>query len=179
MQSFSSNLKLGKFRSLIKNLTNEQKALIKSCGFGNILEFDCSEAPRSVSFWLAKMFDVNTRSVNLQNGSTFTITASTVHQILGIPLGGRRIPTRSTKALKDVIGSDTGTSSIAPTVDQLFISLVNSELGGDKFVRIFVLIALSFFLCPTSYGSASSHYYSGIASVEDIPKYDRSSFVLD
>ncbi|KAG2549380.1 hypothetical protein PVAP13_9KG270313 [Panicum virgatum] len=178
MQSFSSNLKLGKFRTLLKNLTKDQKDLVKFCGFGSILDFDCSEAPRSVSFWLAKNFDVPTRTVNLQNGSSFILNPFTVHQILGTPLGGRRVPTRASKAVKDIIGSDTGTAMVAPTVDQLF-SLLNRELVGDKFVRIFMLIALAIFLCPTSYGSASSHYYSGIASVEDIPKYDWSSFVLD
>ncbi|XP_039784504.1 uncharacterized protein LOC120651171 isoform X3 [Panicum virgatum] len=177
-KSFSSNLKLGKFRTLLKNLTKDQKDLVKFCGFGSILDFDCSEAPRSVSFWLAKNFDVPTRTVNLQNGSSFILNPFTVHQILGTPLGGRRVPTRASKAVKDIIGSDTGTAMVAPTVDQLF-SLLNRELVGDKFVRIFMLIALAIFLCPTSYGSASSHYYSGIASVEDIPKYDWSSFVLD
>ncbi|CAL4953548.1 unnamed protein product [Urochloa decumbens] len=178
-KSFSSNLKLGKFRSLIKNLTKEQKDLIRSCQFGSILDFDCSEAPMSVSFWLAKRFDVQTRTVNLQNGSSFALNPFTIHQILGIPLGGRKIPTRASKAAKDVIANDTGTGSVAPTVDQLFSLLNTGDVTGDKFLRIFMLIALAIFLCPTSYGSASAHYYSGIASVEDIPKYDWCSFVLD
>ncbi|RLN24399.1 hypothetical protein C2845_PM07G08980 [Panicum miliaceum] len=177
-ESFSSNLKLGKFRTLLKNLSSDQKDLVKSCGFGSILDFDCSEAPRSVSFWLAKRFDVHSRTVNLQNGSSFALNPFTVHQILGIPLGGRKIPTKASKLMKDVIGDDTGTATIAPTVDHLF-SLLNSELTGEKFVCIFMLIALAIFLCPTSYGSVSSHYYSGIVSVKDISKYDWCSFVLD
>ncbi|CAN6356369.1 unnamed protein product [Urochloa humidicola] len=42
-----------------------------------------------------------------------------------------------------------------------------------------MLITLAIFLCPTNYGSTSTHYYSGIAYVEDIPKYDWCSFALD
>ncbi|PUZ39406.1 hypothetical protein GQ55_9G305500 [Panicum hallii var. hallii] len=138
MQIFRSNLKLGKFRTLLKNLSKDQKDLVKSCGFGT------------------KRFDVHSRTVNLQNGSSFVLNPFTVHQILGIPLGGRKISTRASKLVKDVIIDDTGTATVAPTVDHLF-SLLNSELTGEKFVRIFMLIALAIFLCPTSYGSASSH----------------------
>ncbi|RLN29046.1 hypothetical protein C2845_PM05G36550 [Panicum miliaceum] len=126
-KNFSSNLKLGKFRTLLKNLNKDQKDLVKACGFGSILDFDCSEAPRSVSFWLAKRFDVHSSTVNLQNRSSFVLNPFTVHQILGIPLAGRKIPTRASKSVKDVIGDATGTATVAPTVDHLF-SLLNSEL---------------------------------------------------
>jgi hypothetical protein len=72
---------------------------------------------------------------------------------------------------REIIANDTGTGTIAPTVEQLF-NLVTRKLTGDRFARIFMLISLAIFLCPTSYGSASRHYYSAIASVVDIPKYD-------
>jgi hypothetical protein len=78
---------------------------------------------------------------------------------------------------REIIANDTGIGTIAPTVEQLF-NLVTRKLTGDRFARIFMLISLAIFLCPTSYGSASRHYYSAIASVVDIPKYDWCS-ILD
>ncbi|KAJ1261352.1 hypothetical protein BS78_09G023100 [Paspalum vaginatum] len=120
----------------LKNLTEEQKQLVKSFCAGPLLDFDCSEAPR---------------------------------YILGIPIGDRTIQTKASKAVKEIISSN--------IVERLF-TLVNKDLIGDKFVRVFMLITMSF-LCPTSCGSASMHHYSRIAVVEDIPKYDRCSLVLD
>jgi len=162
MQSFSSSLKLGKFRKFLRELGKDQKYLVQSCKFGSILDFDCSEAPRSVCFWLAKRFDIKTRTVNMENGQSFSINTFTVHQILGIPLGGWNICTRPTRDQRAIIAADTGTGSVAPTVEQLF-SLLDIDLTEDQFIRIFMLITLSIFLCPKSYGSASAHYYSGIA----------------
>lgn len=90
-KSFSTSIKFGKYRTFLKNLTEEQKVVVRSCGFDNLLHFDCKEAPRSVAYLLAKSFDVATRTVKLQNGSSFELNAFVVHQILGVPLGGRRI----------------------------------------------------------------------------------------
>ncbi|KAG0514139.1 hypothetical protein BDA96_10G164700 [Sorghum bicolor] len=177
-KSFSTSIKFGKYRTFLKNLTEEQKAIVKSCGFGSLLHFDCTEAPRSVAYLLAKCFDVATRTVKLQNGSSFELNAFVVHQVLGVPLGGRRIRDSASKTEKEIIANDTGTSTIALTIEQL-INLVTRDLTGDKFARIFMLISLAIFLCPTSYGSASKHYYSAIAFVMDIPKYDWCSFILD
>lgn len=176
-QSFSTSLKFGKYRAFLKSLTDGQKALVESCGFGSLLHFDCTEVPRSVAYWLAKSFDVPTRTVKLQNGSSFELNAFIIHQILGVPYGGYTISQHATKTEKEVIANDTRTTTVAPTIEHLF-TLVTNDLVGDKFVRIFMLISLASFLCPTSHPSASKHYYSAIASVGDIAKYDWCSFIL-
>ncbi|KAJ1275825.1 hypothetical protein BS78_05G166200 [Paspalum vaginatum] len=73
-------LEISKIQSFfLKNLTEEQKQLVKSFYLGPLLDFDCSEAPRFVSYMLARNFDAKMRTINLENESSFSINAFTVH----------------------------------------------------------------------------------------------------
>lgn len=93
---------------------------------------------------LAENFDTSSRTMKLQDNVSFKLDQYTIERILGIPMGELPIPHNSSKLAIQIISQDTGISGPAPTADQL-ISLVNKDLVGDRFVRIFLLIAMIFF----------------------------------
>lgn len=130
ISSFSAKLKLRIFKTFLRNLTEDQKQIANSIRFGPILDLNCSTVPRYLSVRLAKNFDVNSRTVHFDNGSSFVLDAYTVHQILGIPIGGLKIPLKASKDVKEIINKDIGNGSVAPTVDHLF-SLMKKDLAGD------------------------------------------------
>jgi len=110
--------------------------------------------------------------------SSFKIDAVTVHQILGIPFGGKKVPNKSSSCAKSVILKDTNQQNQAAKIDDL-IAMITPQLNGDKFVRIFLLVALGIFLCPKSSATVSHQFYESIYFVKGIRDYDWCSSVAD
>lgn len=138
----------------MSTLTDSQKKEIRRIGFGSILELKCSVIPYSLIIWLAKQYDESSGSIQILGTHSIKLDGMTVHQILGIPFGGTIISTKSCSEAKAIIAKDTCHGNLALQIDDL-MKMINSELQGDKFVRIFMLVVLSVFLCPTSSFRAS------------------------
>lgn len=54
-----------------------------------------------------------------------------------------------------------------------------ADLSDFEFGRLFMLLALSSFLCPNTRGACSTRYYHAVLNISYVPKYDWCSFVLD
>lgn len=96
---------------LLDKLTKAQEAIVRDCGLGAILALKCTAIPSPLVLMLASYYDPATRSVKFPNGTSFRIDAITAHQVLGIPYGGTKVPTKSSKQAKAVIANDTKQSS--------------------------------------------------------------------
>jgi len=127
--------------------------------------------------WLARYYDEKTQCIKIPGTGAFKIDALTVHWILGIPRGRAKIKARASREVKSVIANDTTPGPLAPKIQDL-IAMITPELMGDRFVRIFMLVVLSIFLCPTSSTRASCHYYEGIRLVKKIKSYDWCDAVM-
>jgi hypothetical protein len=57
--------------------------------------------------------------VKLPDGGSFKIDAILVHQILGIPYGGKKVPIKSSTRARSVILKDTNQSKIAAKIEDL------------------------------------------------------------
>ncbi|XP_044961196.1 uncharacterized protein LOC123412306 [Hordeum vulgare subsp. vulgare] len=177
-KAITTKLSLPKIRTIIKKLNPRQRDLVRARGFGTMLDINCSQLPRDLGVRLAIWFDCDSRTVNVPNVGSFEINPFTVHQILGIPLGGRLIDKIATSEARRVIAEDTGIHSTGPSISHL-MNLLSDDLTDEKFLRIFMLILLSTFLCPTSHSCASPDYFNGIVDTDDIANYDWCSFALD
>ncbi|CAM0913174.1 unnamed protein product [Alopecurus aequalis] len=177
-KAITTKLSLPKIRTIIKKLNPRQRDLVRACGFGTMLDINCSQLPRDLGVRLAIWFDCESRTVNVPNVGSFEINPFTVHQILGIPLGGRLIDKVATNEARRVIAEDTGIRSTGPSISHL-MTLLSDDLTDEKFLRIFMLILLSTFLCPTSHSCASPDYFNGIVDTDDIANHDWCSFALD
>ena len=169
-QIFSTKLSLPKFIAISKLLTPDQKSLVDSMGFSHLLDLWCESVPRGISIWLAKHFDVKSRTLISPNGSKIVITPLFVHRVLGIPIGGKAVSKRCEDSVKSWICQETKCKGSNPTINELK-ALFTPQLSGGKFKVVFTLFALSSFLCPTSYGCASPDYYSAIALPDEINGY--------
>ena len=123
-QKFSSNFSLVKMTILVGRLSKKQKEIVIDCGFGSIVALNCSSIPNNLVIWLAKHYDSRSKSVKLPGGKSFSIDASAVHQILRIPLGGKKVPTKSSSDAKSIVLKDTSGSRQATKIDDL-IATVN------------------------------------------------------
>ncbi|CAL5056782.1 unnamed protein product [Urochloa decumbens] len=175
---FNTQFSLPKTVKLISRLSSCQKDIVSSCGFGSILCLKSTYIPNSLILWIAEHYDPNTRLVKAADGNSFKIDAITVHQILGIPYGGKKVPTIASSKAKSIILNDTNQTSQAAKIDDL-IAMVNSELVGDKFARIFLLIVFGIFLFPSSNSKVSFSMYEALHIVKDIKSFDWCSAVAE
>lgn len=161
-----------------QRVTLDQRQLARSMGLDHLLDLKCDTLPRGVVHYLASNFDVPSRAIELPNGFKFTITPYCIHQVLGIPLGGRTIEKKQNPALRSLIAQQTKCKGNYPTINELD-NLIQPGLDGDSFKRIFTMYALTVLLCPSSHGAASPDYYHILEDPEQIGSFDFCTAVLD
>ncbi|KAL6839437.1 hypothetical protein ACP4OV_030707 [Aristida adscensionis] len=163
---------------VLRNLTEQQITVVQDIGFSSLLGLSCSHIPIELFNWLVKYFDVCTKTLNLPNGFKFTLNASCVHKILGIPNGPKPILSKGTLESYLFIKERFNSKGPTPSVHELF-SIITPELLGSDFAWAFMLLVLSSFLCPNTRGVYSCKYYPAIIFVTSIRDLDWSSLVLD
>ncbi|KAG2642201.1 hypothetical protein PVAP13_2KG259258 [Panicum virgatum] len=178
LPNFTTKLSLPKFIAVSKSLNANQRDLVKTMGFHHLLDLCCSYIPKNLILWLVSHFDVTTRSFNLPNGYSFTLSAHLVHQVLGIPIGSSPLSTVNDESAKSMICLETNCNGKYPTINELK-TLIDGNLGGDKFKRIFALFTITSFLCPTSSECASPDFFTAICNTDNIISYNWSTIVLE
>lgn len=177
-QDFTTKLSIQKFVAVVKSLSHAQRILVRSMGLDDLLDISCDRLPKSVILWVVKFFDVRTRTIHLPNGFSITVSSFMVHRVLGTPIGGKSVPSSCSEANLKFIKEETRCSGQTPSINEL-MDMFNESLTGDKFKRIFMLFALSCFLCPTSYDHVSPEFYEAVMKPDDIKLYDWSALILD
>jgi hypothetical protein len=88
----------------------------------------------------------------------------------------RQILCKATKDSFKSIQNEVKSVGKTPSVDKL-VSLM-SVLNGSMFAKVFMLLALSSFLCPNSRNVSSARYYSAVVQTKSIKDLDWCSLVL-
>ncbi|CAN6290234.1 unnamed protein product [Urochloa humidicola] len=162
-----------------KNFTLEQCDLISRNGFGGLLNLKCRKNPPHLLYhWLAKHFNCATSELVFSNGTVIPVTAKSVQLILGIPYGNRKvnyeIDAQSTALMKHDYYSDGLPVRITSIVEKL------SEMrkADDCFLRTFILLAVSCFLCPTTSCRISPRCFPSLVDISSVAQFDWCGFVL-
>ncbi|TVU07250.1 hypothetical protein EJB05_47298 [Eragrostis curvula] len=166
------------FMDVISGLSPEQVSVVNDIGFSSLLKLSCSEIPVDLYKWLAMNFDTSARALRTPNGFSFKFNNQVVKKMLGIPDGLKKVFGKGTLHSLTFIQSVVPSKNSTPSVSEL-CALINSEVKGSEFARLFMLLALSAFLCPNTRSVCSSRYYPAIINVAFIQEYDWCSFVLD
>lgn len=175
--TFATKLTLPKFMAVAVRLTLEQQKLVRSMDFENVLDIACDTLPRGVALWMAGYFNVHTRTFELPNGLKIHVTPFCMHQILGIPLGGRKVE-KCTAQMRTLIAEQTNCKGNFPTIAELE-KMITPGLGGDLFKRVFLMFVLATFICPSSHGAASPEYYHALEDPDNIASFDWCTAALD
>lgn len=163
---------------MLSNLSTHQKDLIEKIGFSSLLGLQCLEVPNDLYHWLLEYFDPTKSTLILPNGFSYTFNDKCVHKILGIPIGPRRVDGKGTVESCYFFKNQINSIQHTPSVEEL-CTLIKPDLHGDEFVRIFMLLALSAFLCPNTRSVCSTRYYAELVDVKSISEFNWCSFVLE
>ncbi|CAI9110607.1 OLC1v1010663C1 [Oldenlandia corymbosa var. corymbosa] len=167
----------GRLLNLIQKLTPEQKASVKSMGFGSLLGLRCRTLRRSLCYWLLERFNTMRRTLEIC-GERIPLTPHDVELVMGLAASG-----------KDVV--NTGPDKLILELRQHYnatnqgisVRLLEERLAapgaGEEFKRSFVLYVLGTLLCPTARLDVSPAFLHFLADVDVIHHYNWGKFLLD
>ncbi|RCV09931.1 hypothetical protein SETIT_2G070000v2 [Setaria italica] len=165
------------FAKVIKNLTSNQRKVIENYGFGSLLLFDKCFVPNNFVKWVARLVDYKS-GVIVVNGKIISLTKESMHNILGIPLGGRSFPTDIANG-KSVVLKKFNKESI-PSVEFFTNKLQSKEevmFDEDTFI-CFILIALNSFLCSNASLIPSQKYFGIFDDISNYKELDWCGYIL-
>ena len=123
---FATKLSLPKFVSLINRLTPRQRDLVCSIGLESILHICCESLPRRLIIYIVSRFNPKSRVLTLSNGSSYTLSPSSIHKTLGTPIGGKKIGEKVDPNLREFIAQLTKCKGHYPTINELDILIPQS-----------------------------------------------------
>ncbi|CAI9270087.1 unnamed protein product [Lactuca saligna] len=76
--------------SIILGMSKEQKESVRSMGFGAFLKMKITDIPLKLGFYVLQKFDSERMVIDIE-GKELKVTAESVHDMLGIPIGGTKL----------------------------------------------------------------------------------------
>ncbi|CAI9303501.1 unnamed protein product [Lactuca saligna] len=85
-----TRIKCDKITAAVMGMSPEQKQAILRMGFGSILRMNITSYLGQLSYYLLDVYDADSKRLVLQN-SVIEITEQTMHDMMGLPIGGEDI----------------------------------------------------------------------------------------
>jgi len=163
------------FSEVLGSLNKHKRDVIESYGFGSLLLFDKCAVPLTFARWVADHVRESSWDIVLKNKS-IPITPQTVHDVLGIPLGGKTISKARAEHGKLAFLRSMNMSSL-PSLKVCGQNILKDGISDDDLVRNFLVVALVAFLCPNSNVRPSTEYLKPLVDVKKAKEWDWSKFV--
>ena len=136
---------------LYPHLTPEQRKMIEDAGFGGLLKISCPTFPWGFCGWLLRRFDTDYCELLIKGRGRIPVTSDSVHRVLGIPNGGGDVKyCLDDKAIAFMFDKLGVTDSYSPTIKSLENSLKHMKSADEHFLRTFMVLVISGFLCLTT-----------------------------
>ena len=169
-----------RFTEVIDSLSEDQKAFVVKNGFHNLLAVRKFSVPLPLLEWVMGQVVVDHCEFKHRTKS-FKLTKFMVHQMLGIPSGDIPIVLHNpAPKIRDQVAQHTSLFrhgaklSIAEAVAKLLDDHVE-----DSFMMMFMLVALSTIICPSTQNFVNMSYLPFICDVDGIKQYDWYSHILN
>ncbi|KAE8786355.1 hypothetical protein D1007_39802 [Hordeum vulgare] len=163
---------------LYPHLTAGQREMIEGAGFGGLLRLQCPTVPARLSTWLLRRFDTETSELVIPGRGRIPVTVDSVHRVLGIPNRGRDVvyglDDESIASVLDKHGVDS-----PPSMASLEKSIQLMKSADEHFLRTFIMLVLSSFLCPTSSLKVSPRCFPALVNIGSIKELNWCKFVVE
>nr|XP_023895194.1 protein MAIN-LIKE 1-like isoform X2 [Quercus suber] len=158
-------------------LTPEQKAAVKSMGFGSLLGLRCRTLRRSLCLWLLERFNTTRCSLEIC-GERIPLSTKDVELVMGLAASGKDVVNSGPDDLIAVLRHSYNASNRGISVRLLEERLAAPEAGED-FKRSFVLYALGTLLSPTARLDVSPSFLHFLTNMDVVHQYNWGKFLLD
>ncbi|CAI9286695.1 unnamed protein product [Lactuca saligna] len=167
--------------SIILGMSKEQKESVRSMGFGALLKMKITDIPLKLGFYVLQKFDYERMVIDIE-GKELKVTAESVHDMLGIPIGGTKLTQldqwpkddKSYDEWKQLFKKDSIIRLSA--IKNVIVSTTQADFN---FKLNFLVLFVNTFCESTSMGRCNLFPLSYISRKTDISNIDWCSYVLD
>jgi hypothetical protein len=160
-----TKLNVSYFSDVLKSLKPDKRCVIDSYSFGSLLLFDNCTIPMSFARWVVDHIKVDKWAI-VVSGKSIPITPQIVHDVLGIPIGGKTISKAATERGKTSLLQSMYMSRL-PSAKVCGEKLLKDDISEDDLVCNFLIVALVTFLCPNSNVHPSPEYLKPLVDIKN------------
>uniref|UniRef100_A0ACD5TID5 Uncharacterized protein n=1 Tax=Avena sativa TaxID=4498 RepID=A0ACD5TID5_AVESA len=168
----------GRIMKLYAHLTAGQREMIEGSGFGALLRIQCPTLPSRICTWLIHRFDLDSCELVIPGRGRIPVTVDSVHRVLGIPNTGRDVVYRMDEKSIEFVFDKLGVER-PPSVASLEKSIKLMKSADEHFLRTFMMLVLSTFLCPNSSLKVSPRCFPSLVDVGSIKELNWCRFVVE
>uniref|UniRef100_A0ACD5TMC7 Uncharacterized protein n=2 Tax=Avena sativa TaxID=4498 RepID=A0ACD5TMC7_AVESA len=168
----------GRIMKLYAHLTAGQREMIEGAGFGALLRIQCPTLPSRICTWLIHRFDPESCELVIPARGRIPVTVDSVHRVLGIPNTGRDVVYRMDEKSIEFVFDKLGVER-PPSIASLEKSIKLMKSADEHFLRTFMMLVLSTFLCPNSSLKVSPRCFPSLVDVRSIKELNWCRFVVE
>uniref|UniRef100_A0A0E0LBL8 Ubiquitin-like protease family profile domain-containing protein n=1 Tax=Oryza punctata TaxID=4537 RepID=A0A0E0LBL8_ORYPU len=165
-----------KLIKLYPHMSGEQKRLIEGASFRGLVDLKCSKLRPDLCSWLMEHFNPATNQVVFPGRGAIDVNEESVKSMLGIPMGDKDVSyemeSEATEFVLNLLGINDG---ISPSLTSLGIQLEKLKLADDKYLRMWIIYAISSVLAPTTATTVSPRCYPSVVDAGNIKNLNCAS----
>jgi hypothetical protein len=177
--------------SVISKFTEKKRELVKSIGFGGLLELNqINKVSRRFTIWLLSRLDPENRTIEVDGEIQVEMVDFDVHRILGIPCGPHPVAPMKTddaKAKKmflmQLIGANANETNSLLAAGRVVAMEYGENMDQkqcDNFKVAFVIFVIGHLLAPISKNNVvNSSFWGALIVPDNISRYNWCEYVLD
>ena len=192
-KSLQTRMSAKNLKKIIDNNTNAQMKALDEMGFGNFkTDFKFNSTPTSLGLWILENFDLEKCSLTLSNNRKIKVTRELIHEILGIPMGDKKVvylketstedaTTRKWRASLPLSVYDPNGQSHQKKIliGKLERHLCSLSHGEWDYKVGFLVVFFSIFAHGNKDGTINQRFLPSVENIEEVPNLDWCSISLD
>jgi hypothetical protein len=159
---------LARLVKLNNSMTPEQRKMIEDINFGGLLQISCHTIPADLVKWLlTECFDPEAMELVLPGRGRTPVNS-----------GGEVAYDLQAEAIKFISTKYIINQGTAPRIEEIFQRVKNNKVANEDFLRSWLMLAVSTFLCPTTSLHISPRCYPEIMDLDRVKDLNWSKFVV-
>jgi hypothetical protein len=161
-------------------MTKAQFKKIDEIGFGGLLNIKCDKLPSKLVNWLMKdCYDAETSQLVLPGRGVIKVTAEAVQSMMDLPNQGDEVIYALDVNAINFIQQQYNIPGSAPKISEIVKRVQTNRRANDDFVRSWLMLAISTFLCPPTSLGISPRCYPSIRDLSKVKSLNWCQFVVD
>ncbi|CAL5006580.1 unnamed protein product [Urochloa decumbens] len=165
---------------LYKHLSDDQKKMICDAKFEGLLDIACATIPSEFANWLmVDCFDAESSQLVFPGRGKVQLTAQSVADILGLPDKGETVRYElDVEAINFIHDKYNVQRGFAPKIGTI-VNRVKENKEANDFLRSWLMLAVSTFLCPPTSMGISPRCYPALVDLSKVKDLNWCQFVVD
>ena len=162
-------------------MSEPQRKMIRDINFGGLLNIPCSTIPAEFANWLfVECFDPEASELVFPGRGRIPVTPDSVARIFNLPnKGGKVMYELDVDAINSIQSKYDTIQGSAPKIEQIMEMLKNSKTADEDYLRGWLMIAISTFLCPPTSLAISPRCYPALVDLSAVKKLNWCEFVVN